>query len=470
MTFWKQVSTRPAGALPQNLVTKAGALLLMVLLVGLIVSVSFGGGGEDEAAPGVDPAEQQTMDEGVNLRLQSQVDDQERREQLVRDAAERQAERERISAAALEGLQGAGVMEGEEMLVFDPETGAVLDPDEGELRRAIRLEEIERRFRSLRAGPVVLSLRDPDAAGVPGDIAGLIEQALQDQRGGGMGGNPILDLLGGLGPEAFANDLTGGAGDLSALSGGSDRYRPEPGELDAPLPTVATRTGTGGLAGMAVAADDPYANPARLVTPLDPEGWERVYEGSFVEAVLVTQLSGDFPSPVLAQVAVPFYSGDRQRILIPRGSRFVGTAQQVRGQDQERLAVAFHRLVFPDGSYLPLHFQGLNQIGEGALKDLVDRHYLSTFLAAGSVGILSGLTLAGASPFAGTTTGAGIASAGQGLGQAAERVMERFLNRLPTITIRAGHRLRIWFTSDALLPRAGAPPALLSSAPTGAMP
>ena len=194
MTFWKQVSTRPAGALPQNLVTKAGALLLMVLLVGLIVSVSFGGGGEDEAAPGVDPAGQQTMDEGVGLRLQSQVDDQERREELGRDAAERQAERERISAAALEGLQGAGVMEGEEMLVFDPETGAVLDPDEGELRRGLRLEEIERRFRSLRAGPVVLSLRDPDAAGVPGDIAGLIEQALQDQRGG-LGGNPILDLL-----------------------------------------------------------------------------------------------------------------------------------------------------------------------------------------------------------------------------------------------------------------------------------
>ena len=91
--------------------------------------------------------------------------DQERREELGRDAAERQAERDRISAAALEGLQGAGVMEGEEMLVFDPETGAVLDPDEGELRRGLRLEEIERRFRSLRAGPVVLSLRDPDAPG-----------------------------------------------------------------------------------------------------------------------------------------------------------------------------------------------------------------------------------------------------------------------------------------------------------------
>ena len=235
MTFWKQVSTRPAGALPQNLVTKAGALLLMVLLVGLIVSVSFGGGGEDEAAPGVDPAGQQTMDEGVGLRLQSQVTEQERREELGRDAAERQAERERISAAALEGLQGAGVMEGEEMLVFDPETGAVLDPDEGELRRGLRLEEIERRFRSLRAGPVVLSLRDPDAAGVPGDIAGLIEQALQDQRGG-LGGNPILDLLTGLPPEAFADDLTGGPAISRRSPEGATVTAPSPASWTPPFP------------------------------------------------------------------------------------------------------------------------------------------------------------------------------------------------------------------------------------------
>ena len=43
--------------------------------------------------------------------------------------------------------------------------------------------------------------------------------------------------------------------------------------------------------------------------------------------------------------------------------------------------------------------------------------------------------------------------AGQGLGQGALQILQRFLNRLPNITIRAGHRLRIWFTSDVLIPR-----------------
>ena len=35
----------------------------------------------------------------------------------------------------------------------------------------------------------------------------------------------------------------------------------------------------------------------------------------------------------------------------------------------------------------------------------------------------------------------------------ATQILGRFLNRLPTVTIRAGHRLRVWVTSDFLIPR-----------------
>ena len=74
----------------------------------------------------------------------------------------------------------------------------------------------------------------------------------------------------------------------------------------------------------------------------------------------MTQLSGDFPGPVLAVVSVPFYSADRQRILVPRGARVIGTAQAVANEDQSRLAVSFHRLILPDGRWVSLDFHGLN--------------------------------------------------------------------------------------------------------------
>ena len=85
------------------------------------------------------------------------------------------------------------------------------------------------------------------------------------------------------------------------------------------------------------------------------------------------------------------------------------------------------------------------------MKDRVNRHYFSMFAAVGAVGIISGLTLQNSNPYGGGAQ-AFRAGAGQGLGQAAEQILQRFLNRLPTITIRAGHRLRIWFTSDVLVP------------------
>ena len=117
----------------------------------------------------------------------------------------------------------------------------------------------------------------------------------------------------------------------------------------------------------------------------DPPGWERIYEGSFLEAVLVTQLSGDFPGPVLAQVATPFYSADRQRILVPRGAGVIGTASAVVGaRSRTPGRQSFHRLIYPDGRWVSLDFHGLNQVGEGALKDQVNRHYFSMFAAVGS--------------------------------------------------------------------------------------
>jgi type IV secretion system protein VirB10 len=43
-------------------------------------------------------------------------------------------------------------------------------------------------------------------------------------------------------------------------------------------------------------------------------------------------------------------------------------------------------------------------------------------------------------------------SIGDATTQATMQVMNRFLNRLPTITIREGHRVKVYLTSDLELP------------------
>ena len=382
--------------------------------------------GPQEADTLVALPDAQAVDDGMGTVAPGTRIRQEAERQTLEAAARARAELERRQAAA------AGEMARLQTESEAPNTAALIpgvSAAESELREALRLEELERRTRSLRALPVSQSYRDPNAtaesseAGT-GDAAdadvALLENAVQAALAS------FEQSLGALEEELEAEERL-----LGAL--GATAPAPNPG---AAAPPSSPRTpGT--------------AEPGRSVQPADPPGWERIHEGSFLEGVLVTQLTGDFPGPVLAMVSVPFYSADRQRVLIPRGARVVGTARAVQDPDQSRLAVAFHRLIMPDGSWIDLEFTGLNQAGEGALKDQVDRHYFGTFAAAGAVGVVSGLALAGGSPF-------GLrAGVGRGLGQSATSVLDRFLNRLPTITIRAGHRLRIWFTSDVLVPRAG---------------
>ena len=408
MSRWKQWIRPPEGALPGGIVTKAGIVLIAVLVAGLLFSWSLTG--PEEADEGPAAPEAQVVDDRVGRALEGRLRAETER---AAQQAEARADVERRQAAAAE----------EEEARLDAEAGAAngragVTQAEFELREALRFEEIERRTRSLRSLPVAQSYRDPDAAR---DGAGMSPAAPE---------SPEAALEGAL--ASFERSVAALEGEIEAGLVGGQLL---PGSPSATPPLSPRTPGT--------------AEPGRSVRPADPPGWERIHEGSFLEAVLLTQLSGEFPGPVLAMVSVPFHSADRQRVLIPRGARVVGTAQAVELRDQSRLAVAFHRLLLPDGSWIDLEFAGLNQTGEGALRDQVNRHYFSTFAAAGAVGVLSGLTLAGSTPF-GLRSGVG-----QGLGNSATSILDRFLNRMPTLTIRAGHRLRIWLTADVLVPRPG---------------
>ncbi len=425
MSRWKQWVRPPEGALPGGIVTKAGVVLIAVLVGGLLFSWAMTG--PQEADTLVALPEAQAVDDGMGRVLQGRIR-QEAERQTLEAAARARAELERRQAAA------AGEMARLQTESETPNTAALIpgvSAAESELREALRLEELERRTRSLRALPVAQSYRDPNAT------------AESSEAGTGDAADADVALL--------ENTVQAALASFEQSVGALEN------KLQAGLAGEQLLLGSPGIAATMAPASELRASrpapspiqPGRSVRPADPPGWERIYEGSFLEAVLLTQLTGDFPGPVLAMVSVPFYSADRQRILIPRGARVVGTARAVQDPDQSRLAVAFHRLLLPDGSWIDLEFTGLNQAGEGALQDQVDRHYFSTFAAAGAIGVVSGLALAGGSPF-------GLrAGVGQGLGQSATSVLDRFLNRLPTLTIRAGHRLRVWFTSDVLVPRVG---------------
>jgi type IV secretion system protein VirB10 len=226
------------------------------------------------------------------------------------------------------------------------------------------------------------------------------------------------------------------------------------------VPPQTTTVPTTGVAATSAQADS--RTPAQT-EPISPGGpLHRVLEGTIIDTVLTNRLDGSTASPVNCLVTNPVYSHSGRHVLIPAGARVLGQTSPVQGFGEARLAVAFHRLLMPDGrTYRLDQFLGLNQIGDAGLRDKVNNHYLSTFGAAAAVGLISGLSQylgsAGLAQGDGDRTIVIAGGVGDATSQATLQVMSRFLNRLPTITIREGHRVKVYLTSDVELP-AYAPP------------
>ena len=179
-----------------------------------------------------------------------------------------------------------------------------------------------------------------------------------------------------------------------------------------------------------------------------------LFEGTILETVLINRLDGALTGPIACLTTTDTYSHDRQQLLIPAGSRLLGETRKVEAFGTTRLAVLFHRLLMPDGYSVSLdQFKGLNQAGDVGLKDQINNHYAQIFGASLAIGALGAA--------AGAGTGSALTETGtdrlrQGFGastaQSSAQVLDKFLNILPTITIREGHRVKVYLAGDLGLP------------------
>ena len=179
-----------------------------------------------------------------------------------------------------------------------------------------------------------------------------------------------------------------------------------------------------------------------------------LFEGTVLETVLINRLDGQMAGPIECLLSNDVYSHDRQHLLIPAGTKLLGETRKVETFGQSRLAVSFHRMVMPDGYSTSLdHFQGLNQIGDAGLRDQVNNHYLRIFGASLAIGTIGAIAEAGTS---GALTASSSDLMRQGLAQStaqsSAQILDKFLNILSTVTIREGHRVKVYLSGDLALP------------------
>jgi type IV secretory pathway VirB10-like protein len=230
----------------------------------------------------------------------------------------------------------------------------------------------------------------------------------------------------------------------------------------------SARAGQGGAVSSTSGAANSSDPNVTLHPPASPY---TVMTGSIIPAVMVSGINSDLPGPILAQVSENvFDSANEKTLLIPQGSRLVGVYRNASSYGQQRVQIAFQRLIFPDTSSMDLpQMPGSDQGGYAGFTDQVNNHYLATFGTAALTSLISAGQMVGqmAAFGGGGTYGplgyyqpnqwamagetAGSAGSAQ-LGGVGQQMLGQGMNRRPTIEVRPGYEFNVMVTEDLVFP------------------
>lgn len=198
-------------------------------------------------------------------------------------------------------------------------------------------------------------------------------------------------------------------------------------------------------------------NRAYVTKPASPY---ELMQGSVIPAVLETGINSDLPGQIIATVERDVYSSvGGSDLLVPAGSKLVGTYASKVIAGQTRVAVAWNRIILPNGTYVNIgNMPGADSAGYSGFHDQVNNHLWRIFKTS----LLLSLVNAGMAS-ASTGTGSGYATSNsytssaetgmaQTFGQAASQLLQKNINISPTLTIRPGYVFKVVVTGDIVFP------------------
>lgn len=193
-----------------------------------------------------------------------------------------------------------------------------------------------------------------------------------------------------------------------------------------------------------------------------------VAEGTLIPAVIVRAVATNLPGQIEARVISDVYdSVGRGRVLIPKGARITGHYNANVAIGQERVQVAFTRIIFPSGASIALESAAAADLaGNAGMPGEVNNHFARIFGSALAIGLLTyGVERRIARDAASQTSGNAVnVYSGQGgapgtvaaqtFANVSSQILDRNLVIGPTITVPAGTRIHVQVARDlAIDPR-----------------
>jgi type IV secretory pathway VirB10-like protein len=204
----------------------------------------------------------------------------------------------------------------------------------------------------------------------------------------------------------------------------------------------------------------PIQSDGPIIADPHPASPYTITTGTVIYGTLETGINSDIPGDVLGRVAQDVKDSVSERyVLIPQGSKLIGSYSNQLIPSQERLLVKWSRIVFPNSGELNLpDLTGTDAAGYAGFQDQVNHHYAKVWapallMSAISAGMMMSeypMMSVGPYGYGGYYMSPGqmaAMGAGQQLGQTA---MGRMANVqvAPTIQIRPGYHFRVLVTRD----------------------
>lgn len=205
---------------------------------------------------------------------------------------------------------------------------------------------------------------------------------------------------------------------------------------------------------------DRWALDSKMEAPNSPF---EIRAGAVIPGIMLSGINSDLPGQIMAQVSQDVYdTATGKYLLIPQGTRMVGTYSSDVAFGQEGVLIAWQRLVFPDGKALDIGaMPGADMAGYSGFRDKLNQHLLRIY---GSALFMAGITAGASIATQDDSSGVGyeqpsvsseLSSAlGQQLGQVSAQIISKNLNVAPTIEIRPGYRFNIVTVKDVTFTKA----------------
>jgi type IV secretion system protein VirB10 len=181
-----------------------------------------------------------------------------------------------------------------------------------------------------------------------------------------------------------------------------------------------------------------------------------LFAGTILPCVLTQGINSDLPGQIGCMISQNVYDTvTGQHVLLPQGTKVIGTYDSRIAYGQERVLVVWTRLLRPDGSTLSLEgMPGIDLSGYAGLTGHVNNHYIRLLagVVLGSVLGASSQIAVGANSQNPSFSQLAIQGAGQNINEAGQQITRKNLNIQPTIEVPPGGRLNIFATKDLILP------------------